>query len=203
MKKFFDGIPKFVLGPLAVILGIFYLTQQDPPKTICDTQFEIFRNEKNAAKYIFPTKKKKIEISPGIKKDIEMCQDSNNSGGCFDWMEGLKKTLKLTRNIPEECRDRIDELEPLKKWLDQSLFVYSQISWNNATVVRRGLFHWLEQDDIMLFCRLKQEYIRIVGPKEYKSLEKKLVQDLVTLKKLPMAQVWERTVLSYKCPVLN
>jgi hypothetical protein len=201
MKKIFDSIPKFLLGPIAVIIGIFYFVQQDPPKTICDIQFEIFKKE--TEKYIFGYKEKKISISPGIKRDIESCEGTNSPGGCYDLFEGLKKILKPSRSIPSECRDRIGELDPFKKWLDRSLFDFSQISWNNSTVVRMGLFNWFEQDDIILFCRLKAEYIRLIGPEEYKTQETKLLKQLVELKKLPPNQVWGRTVLSFKCPILN
>lgn len=201
MKKILDAIPKFLLGPLAVILGIFYFINQDPPQSICDVQFEIFRKENE--KYIYGYKKKEISISPGIQRDIERCQATNSAGGCFDWIEGVKKTLKPSRNIPEECRDRMDELDPLGKWLRQSLFVYSQISWNNSTIVRPNLFHWLEYDDIINFCRLKQEYTRLYGAENYKEQQDKLLKELAKLKKLPANQVWPRTVLSYRCPIFN
>lgn len=203
MKKFLDSLPKFVIGPLAVIGGIFFLTQSDPPKSICDTQFEIFKEEKDVKKYLYSYKKKSVEISPEIKKDIEKCQDTNAIGGCFDWLEGIKRVSHVTRNLPGECRDRMGELDPFKKWMDQSLFVFSQISWNSSAIVRKGLFNWLEYDDIMLFCRVKSEYIRLFGPEEYKKQETKLRKDLEKLYKYPPAQTWERTILSFRCPVLS
>ena len=97
MKKILDAIPKFLIGPIVVILGILYFTQQDPPQSICDTQFEIFREEN--LKYVFGYQKKSITISPGIKADIEQCQNTNTSGGCYAWLEGLKKVLKSSRNL--------------------------------------------------------------------------------------------------------
>lgn len=201
MKKIIDAIPKFFLGPLLVLGGIFYFILQDPPKTVCDIQFEIFKKENE--KYVYPYKKKKIEIPAVIKRDIEMCQNTNTAGGCYDWMAGLKGVLKTTRNLPTECRSRISELNPLKSWMDQSLFLFSQISWNSSQFVRPDLFHWLEKDDVILFCRLRMEYIRLIGVESYKAQEKRLLDELVKLKKLPPPKVWERTVLSYKCPTLT
>jgi hypothetical protein len=203
MKKIIDAIPRFLLGPLAVIIGIFYFVQSDPPKTICDTQFEIFKEEKDIKKYIYSYKSKSVEISAEIKRDIERCQNTNSPGGCFDWMEGLKRVLHVSRNLPAKCRDRMDELKPYQGWLTQSLFVFSQISWNNSTIVRKGLHNWLEDDDILLFCRLKSEYIRLFGAEAYKKQEMALLQLLQKEKKMPAQQAWPRTVLSYRCPILN
>jgi len=203
MKKYIDMIPKLLLGPLAVMIGLLYFTQQDPPKSICDIQFEIFKEEKSIKKYVYSYEKKNIAITEGIQHDVERCEKTNSPGGCFDWMEGVKKIIHVTHNIPMQCRDRLEELDPLKSWLDRSIFIFSQVSWNESTIVRKGLFNWLEQDDIYLFCRLKSEYTRLFGAEAYRQQEAANLKMLQNLKKLPVKDVWPRTVLSFRCPILN
>jgi hypothetical protein len=200
VKAWLESIPKFILGPMAVILGIIYFVVQDPPRTICDEQFSIFKKEN--AKYLYPYEKNSIVVPPGIKRDIEACRIGNSPGGCYDWLEGIKKMVHATRNIPDKCGgSRIEELAPLKQWFDQSMFLFSQISWNNTGTIRDGLFNWLEQDDMAMFCRLKDEYIRLIGKDEWRALENSLGVGLMKLKKTPKKETWERTILSHKCRV--
>jgi len=201
MAKIFDAIPKFFIGPLVVILGIFYFLQADPPRTVCDTQFEIFK--KANEKYIFGYKAKRVTVPPGITNDIERCQAANSPGGCFDMLEGIRKTLPSSRHIPLGCESRINDLKPYPQQLEQIIFTFSQISWNNTQIVRAGFFNWLEYDEMILFCRIKREYTRLVGEEAYKKLEQKLLKELVKLRKLSEKQTWERTILSYQCPLLN
>lgn len=200
MQKILDSIPKMLLGPLLVILGILYFYFQDPPSSICDIQFEIFKKENE--KYLYGYTKNAIQVPAIYKKDIETCRNSNSIGGCYDWNEGLKKMIKASRTIPESCRDRLDELDPLLKYYSSSLRVYSQISWNDSEIVRLQLFHWLDREDLIVFCRLKAEYERLLGVPAYKALELGLFDELVKLKKLPRPEVWKRTILSYQCESL-
>ena len=165
MKKYLDMIPRLLIGPIAVVIGLIYFTQQDPPKSICDIQFEIFKQEKNIKKYVYTYEKKNITITDGIQHDVERCESTNSPGGCFDWMEGVKNIIHVTRNIPMQCRDRMDELDPLKKWLDRSIFIFSQVSWNESTIVRKSQFNWLEQDErtcdqapVTLYWKIKGTY---------------------------------------------
>ena len=197
MKKWIESLPKFVLGPLAVLVSILYFTVQDPPKTICDTQFEIFKKEE--AKYIFPYKKGEIDISAGIKKDIESCRLGNSPGACYDWLEGLKKLIHLTRNIPATCAGRIGDLAPLSDWLDQSVFLFSQISWNSTNVIRDGLNNWLEDEEVIRYCQLKNEYIRLRGDPAWQTLQAGLLEELIKIKKMDRKRAWERTILSHHC----
>lgn len=197
MKAWLQSIPKFIVGPAAVILGIIYFVVQDPPKTICDEQFEIFKKENS--RYLYSYEKNSITVPPGIKRDLEACRAGNSPGGCFDWLEGLKKMIHGTRNIPDECGARIQELDPLKQWLDQSVFLFSQISWNSTITVRDGLFNWLEDDDMAMYCRLKDEYIRLLGKDAWRQLENLLGMQLMKLKKTNKKETWERTILSHHC----
>lgn len=198
MKEWFAALPKFIVGPAAVIVCIIYFVIQDPPKTICDTQFEIFK--KDNAKYIYGYSKKNIVIPPGIQKDLKSCQEGNSPGACYDWMENLKLLIHSSRRLPAECGERIKELGAYKSFLDHSAFIFSQISWNDTITVRKGLYNWLEEDDVQLFCNLKKEYIRLLGLPAWKGLQTSLYNEVVKAKKVPPTkEAWERTVLSHPC----
>lgn len=198
LKQIFSSIPKNILGPLAVIAGIFYFYFQDPPKTICDTQFVLFK--KDTEKYLYGTSKNGIKVSAKYIKDFNTCREANSVGGCYDWSEGIKRTIKSSKSVPQECRERLEELEPLMSHYASSLRLYSQISWNSTDIVRSKLFHWLDAEDLIVFCRLKNEYIRLRGREAYMSLQNGLFNELIQLKK-PMRkeEIWKRTILSYDC----
>ncbi|MCC6137201.1 MAG: hypothetical protein IT287_01095 [Bdellovibrionaceae bacterium] len=197
LKRIIDMIPKTLLGPLAVIAGIIYFYIQDPPKTVCDAQFANFR--KQTQKHLYGTSKNSIVVPALFIKEVENCRNSNSVGGCYDWSEGLKKTIIASRKIPQECSPRLKELEPLISYYSGSLRVYAHISWNNTEIVRSRLYHWLDNEDLIVFCRLKAEYSRLKGVPTYKALESALFNELVSLKKLPKEEVWRRTILSHDC----
>jgi hypothetical protein len=212
MDQFFASIPKFVVGPLVVILVIVYLVYDDPPKTVCDLQIEIFQKENE--KYIYGHTKKNVRFSPQYQKELSLCQQQNSPGACFDWMQGIQRTVHSSRNIPDECSAEkmsflrklkqytgaSDILSPFKQWLTVSLYTFSQISWNEGVVVRQGLYGWLDNEDILRYCQVKNEYIRLFGKEAYTQLQNSLHAQLIKLKKKPAKEVWERTILSYRCP---
>lgn len=213
MDQFLASIPKLLIGPMVVAFVILYFVYDDPPKTVCDLQFEIFKKENE--KYIYGHTNKGVRFSPQYQKDIADCQAQNSPGACFDWMQGIQRTLHASRNIPNECNVNqmsglrklkqfaggTDLLTPFKGWMTQSLYTFSQISWNDSIVVRRGLFNWLDNEDLLIYCKLKNEYIRLYGNEAYTQLQNSLHAQLIKLKNKPAKDAWERTILSYRCPI--
>jgi hypothetical protein len=203
MDQFFASIPKILIGPMVVALVILYFVYDDPPKTVCDLQNEIFQKENQ--NYIFGHVKRAVKHSPQYQKQLALCQEQNSPGACFDWMEGIKRTLLSSRNIPSECSEdqltgSADPMAAFKQWMTISLYTFSQISWNDGPNVRRGLYGWLDHEDLIVYCRIKSEYNRLYGKEAYVQLQNSLHAQLIKLKKLPAKDVWERTVLSYNCP---
>ena len=212
MNSFFASIPKLAIGPIVVVVMILYFIYDDPPKTVCDLQVEIFKKENQS--YLYGSAKKGVSFSPEYQRQLALCHQQNSPGACFDWMEGIKKTIRSSHNIPDVCSaDQLsfgrrlkqmtgseDGLGAFKKWLSVSLFTYSQISWNDGAVVRQGLYNWLDQEDVLAFCQLRREYIRLYGKEAYTQLQNGLHAQLIKLKSKTPKEAWERTVLSYNCP---
>ncbi len=212
MGSFFSSIPKVVVGPLVVILMILYFIYDDPPKTVCDLQMDIFKKE--TQNYIYGYAKKAVKFSPEYQKQLALCHQQNSPGACYDWMEGIKKTLHFSHNIPDECsaekqgfvRDlkqmtgSEDKLGPYKKWMSISLYTFSQISWNDSNVVRQGLYNWLDEEDIAVFCHLRREYLRLYGKESFTQLQNSFHGQLIKLKNKTAKEAWDRSILSYRCP---
>lgn len=93
MDQFFASIPKVIIGPIVVALVILYFVYDDPPKTVCDLQFEIFQKEN--LNYLYGHTKRAVKHSPKYQKELSLCQEQNSPGACFDWMEGIKKNAAL------------------------------------------------------------------------------------------------------------
>ncbi|MBY0384740.1 hypothetical protein K2X05_06235 [bacterium] len=213
MDQFFASIPKIIIGPMVVILVILYFVYDDPPKTVCDLQFEVFKQENE--NYLYGYSKKGVKYSPEYQQELAHCQQQNSPGACFAWKEGIKRTIHSSRNIPNECNAEKmsglrklkqfaggpDAMSAFKQWMTISLYTFSQISWNESTVVRKGLYAWLDEEDMLLYCRLKNEYIRLYGLAAYTQVQNSLHAQLIKLKKLPAKDAWERTILSYRCPI--
>lgn len=202
IKEFIESIPKMWLGPIVVIIGIGYFVLQENPVTLCDIQYDIFKKENE--KYLFGVKKKGVTHKPVILADIDKCMEANSPGGCYDWSEGLKLSLHSLRNLPKECGHKLDGSTlggvTIRALLEKSAWLYSQISWNEAAIARAGLYNWLDTDDIANFCRLRHQYLRLIGTEKWTALQAGLLTNLTTEKKMDQKAAWPRTILSHKCP---
>lgn len=202
IKEAFNSVPKVILGPAIVLVGLFYFTIADPPKTVCDTQFEIFKNK--TIKYVYEFKNNGITLKPTFLKDFDNCRTSNTPGACFDWLKGLKGLMRDIHFLPSECQSRMSELEPLGAHLKNSIWLFGHISWNDNPVVRKGILNWLDVEDMAVFCKTKKEIIRLYGDEYWKKIQEMTLQDLMRTKKIEDQKVnreeaWERSILSHSC----
>lgn len=202
IKDFINSIPKMWLGPIAVVLGIIYFVVQENPITICEIQYDIFKKENE--KYLFGVKRKNVTIPPKVTEDVNKCMVANSPGGCYDWTEGLKLSLHSLRNLPDQCGHKLNGStlggSTVKTLLEKSVWLYSQISWNEAIIARAGLYNWLDTDDVANFCRLRNQYTRLLGNEKWVILQASLLKSLSTEKKMEEKSAWTRTILSHKCP---
>lgn len=203
IQSLIDSMPRWAVGLGAVTLGIVYFVLTDPPKTICDSQFEAFKEEYK--KDLFGGKSGGIELPPLFKAQWETCRDTNSIGGCFEFLNLLKKVLPGIKLIPDVCGERLSELKPLQKSLRQSLWLISQLSWpvKNDWVI--GTYNWLGPEDIGLFCQIKTQWKRLLGEAKWQGLQEQLLQEHIKNNKeagkdpISRQGAWERSVLSFNC----
>lgn len=204
IKDWFLSLPRPVLGSVAVLGGIAFMLLADPPKTVCDTQFESYRER--LAHHIFPKNvSSSVKLPPLIETQYRDCMRSNSPGGCYELFQGIKTWLRELRTITSGCGSEFGKIAPSKEWMSKSITLFVQIAWgDNPPETFRRKTGWLERSDIILYCGLKREYVRLFGTTEWTNLRESILQSLPGASKMDRLDRWEKTILSVACEkILN
>jgi hypothetical protein len=201
MDKFLAGIPKNILAVGAVALGIAFFLINDPPRTVCDSQIEAFKTaqadflykEKN-----FPKAKKLTTRRYQYMHDL--CRDSNNPGGCYEYFSLVRNLLRDLEAFPEECSTTPRKISEVDFVLKKTMEMMVRIAWGEQPpTAYHAKFNWLDTADIALYCKIKSYFIRIYGNPSWDAFQNKLMLDLPGAKDLPRNQIWDMSLFSENC----
>lgn len=196
MEQFLASLPTRVLAIGAIILGFLFFLLNDPPKTVCDVQLDIFQKEQD--RFLYPSASGVQK--PEIDKAFEVCRQGAGPGDCFDLFRKLKKLALDVENIPRQCTGAASGRSEVKKGIWGSLKLMVMLAWGERPpltyVQRQG---WLDTSDVALFCRLKHQAVEIFGREAWIGFREAVVKDLPGAATLPKEQVWQRSLLSTAC----
>ncbi len=196
IERLIASLPKGLLGLLGIGAGLFLITIIEPPKTLCDIQIEIF--EKNQEGYLYQERRMGQTFEPKIKKSLAECAHSNSMGGCFAFFRELKRINRDLKALPGECGSAVGS--QVKKYLFTTLKLMTELAWGNKPPVsyasRNG---WLSGSEIAIYCRLKNQVIRLFGEKNWEALREELFVTLPGSDKLGRTETWNRSIMSVRC----
>ncbi len=198
MNQFLLGVPKFVIAIGAILIGFIFIILNDPPKTICDSQIELFKEAQKH--FLYSHTEKGISIPAPIKARYEDCQKQPDPGGCFEYFLGLKKLVIDLRQIPAQCNETAAGTPEIRKWLWASLELMAQIAWGGKPPVSYLQRHaWYDASDVSTYCDLKEQVTKIFGKIAFEQWREKLLKTLPNAAGLSREQLWPLTIFSTKC----
>jgi len=190
------SLPARVVAIGAIILGFLFFLINDPPKTVCDVQLEIFQKEQE--KFLYPSKSGARK--PEIDKDFEVCRLGAGPGGCFELFRKLKKLAVDLENIPRQCAGAASGRGEIQKGVWGSLRLMVMLAWGEKPpltyVQRHG---WLDTSDVALFCKLKAQAVEFFGRDAWVRFREGATSALPGVEALPKDQVWQRSLISTTC----
>lgn len=204
-------LPKILLASLLIGGGILFILLSDPPHTFCDTQIEHFETIQKGILYkthdFFKKNRslcKKEEAPDSCKTMLErkknLCQKENAPGACYDYFAYLKKLLKDTHVLSQECAPKIYSTRKMKEALSSALTIMVAIAWREEVLTGRvSKYNWLTRADFILFCKIKEIYILYYGKESYHFLENEILSLLPSTKKVASQLKMRRTILSESC----
>ena len=164
MDQLLSSLPKTVIAIGAIIIGFILMRINDPPRTICDLQMELFRESQKKFLYTGTDAGK-----PSVAQEAYgICKNDNSPGGCFEYFEKLKKLTVDLNNIPEQCATTAASDEKIQLWMQKSLTLMVEMAWGErapASYMQKN--GWFDGSEIALFCDLKRSTIRIFGDETY------------------------------------
>jgi hypothetical protein len=199
VDQFIASLPKTLLAIIVLVSGLFLIRFLQPPKTICDAQFELFRDSQKQFLYPGPVVNDIVK-STMVSREMELCKTDNSPGGCFELFQSLKKMSIDLYNIPEQCAEAAAAEKEIQEWLWRSLKLMVQIAWGERPPVsytqKNG---WFDSSELSLFCSLRRESIRIFGNEVYRNWQEGMLSSMPQAEKLTRDQVWGLSLLSTPC----
>lgn len=219
MENFINSLPKPVLVLLVLIVAIFVIFLLQPPRTICDTQLDSFKEDQKGS--IFALKEKKNVIPPSIQRSKEACQLGNSAGSCYEYFLTLKKVADGISKASTECAAQLFGVAEARTALTDGIELMTRLAWGlkppEPTLERFG---WMQEAELATFCRLRSVYIRANGEEGWIELRRKIFAKLPG-EEVPVAlepgqegvqprmantlmteeNIWNRSLFSVRCEV--
>ncbi|MES2855159.1 MAG: hypothetical protein V4692_04820 [Bdellovibrionota bacterium] len=199
MDQFLASLPKTVVAVAVIVIGFLLIVMMNPPKTVCDSQLELFRESQK--EFLYPVGLVAGEKKPPeAKRMFELCQSSNSPGGCFELFHNLKKLNADLVNVPAQCGSEALGEPAVKEWLFKSIKLMVQIPWGQrgpATVLQKT--GWFDSSDLALYCDLSKTSSRLMGAEAFKAWRETVVSELPGIETGSREQVWGRSLFSIGC----
>lgn len=199
MGAFFSSLPKPVIAILIIAFGFVVIVLNDPPKTVCDAQIELFKQQQQ--EFLYARTGAGGAAQPALIRElVALCQSGNSPGGCFEFFVRLKKMNQDLDGIPGQCADAAAGDETLKSWTLGSLRLMSQIAWGDrgpTSYVRRN--GWFDTSDISVFCDLRRHANRFYGFESMKAWEASVVSQLPEAEKLEGETAFQNSLFGVTC----
>jgi hypothetical protein len=172
---------------IVLALGLTAIVYYNPIHTPCQSQIALYS----------------IELKPLIKlynKNLALCKERTDSGGCLPFFEVLVKFEVKLRALGNQCQVELNSDKITPAILSQSIELMVRAAWGihapPSYVYRNG---WLSPQNVLLYCKFKQYYAHIKGQEALDGLVNRLLGDLPDGDKLDRTSVWNRSLLSEPC----
>ena len=193
IAKFPKGLVAFVF----ISIGIIFIILNDPPKTVCDAEVEVFIKDHKA--FLAPNPKSTKKLS---QYDVqrETCKRANGPGGCYELFTQIRKLIHSVQGAPRDCRKQIANIPQVKKALWQTSRLFVQLAWGaeppTSTYEKVG---WFDYSDINLFCRMQDRMKELYGARAWHGLQEEMFVKLPKAKTIQRERAWSLMLLSVKC----
>lgn len=198
MGNLINSLPKTVLAVLALVVGFIFIILNDPPKSICTVQLEIFKDAQK--RLLYKEEIKGVNRPAQIDELLRICRASNSPGGCNELFFKLKTLNKDLNSVPSQCSSTVGGETPVRDYMWKSYRLIVELAWGSkppSGYERR--FAWLDSADLALFCDMKENLIRLYGEQRHKEFQEEMFQSLPQAPMLTRDQIWQRTILSTRC----
>lgn len=199
MDQFINSLPKPVIGLIVVIVGFIFIVINDPPKTICETQLQSFRHLQGT--FIYGQSIDGSSKRPPLAQELhDLCLQENGTGGCFEYIQQLKRFTNDLKSLPRECSAVAASEQQIPYWLLKSLKLMAQIAWGERAPASYSRRHaWFDAADIAVFCDLRETAVRILGPDSFNKWRDDLIATLPEGASLSKEDAYRRSIFSTPC----
>lgn len=199
LDRFFATLSRRALATGSIAFGILFILLANPPRTVCDSQYEEFQKRQIGQLTLDP----KLKIKPSktaFHLAVEQCRFSNDIGGCLEFFNILKSVLRDLDVTNENCYSDVGGRNEVKDTLWVSLELITRIAWGEAAPRNyQESAGWLDSTNVALFCDLKETMNRFYGKEKLNSFSRDLLPKLPGGSQIKFSDAWPRSILSKGC----
>lgn len=197
LDNYIAKFPKGLVAFVFISFGIAFIVLYNPPKTYCDAEIEVFKNEHR--NFLAPIPKSSQKLSQyDLQKDT--CKRANGPGGCYEFFTQVRQLLKSIEGAPKECRVKIGEIPLVKKALWQTSRLLIHLAWGSSPPTSSyEKMGWLDYSDLNMFCRLQNKMSELYGDRAWGEMREEMFVQLPGAPTLPRDRAWSLMLLSVNC----
>ncbi len=198
MDQLLRNLPARVVAIGAILIGLLLIVLNDPPRTVCDSQLQVFAESQK--RFLYPSEKNGVGLRPEFDKGIELCKREPTPGGCSEFFEKIKKMTEDIENLPRSCAENAAATAEIQRGLWLSIDLMVRLAWGEKpplTYAQRN--GWLDMADVALFCRLKRQATDIFGVERWNEFRNSILGQLPGATPIGFEQAWQRSILSTTC----
>ncbi len=199
MDEFLRNSPRWMIVGGSLALALVLLLIFNPPYSACDSQFEVFKNSQTPFLYIDETKKFMTETE--YQKSLQVCEERNLPGSCFQFFEGLRLMMRAIETVSYDCQPVILEKSEVKKVFLDSLTFIARLAWGvvppQSYLDKTG---WLDSVHLSTFCEIQSKVLEHLSADEWAQVREQSLQALPGVAQLDRKEAWNRSLISLKCP---
>jgi len=198
MNGGWKSLSKGMIAFLAIAGGILFIILNEPPHSVCDSQVEVFR--KSQERFLFLNKKAKAIKTTRYEELRDLCKNSNNPGGCYEYFQEMRTLLADLANFTGECASTSGKIREVKRALWETSELMVRAAWGDSPpAMYSAKFAWLDVADMSFYCKLKARIELTYGADAWAQFREGLFAKLPGVKGLNRSQIWELSLFSENC----
>lgn len=178
--------------------GVLFIVLSDPPRTVCDSQLELF--DEKVRDFLLLDSRKPNRKTTRYTKLHETCRATSSAGGCYELFLNLKQMIKDAKTVSVECHGKLRGHTQYSTAVWQSLDLMAQLAWGAKPPLTPALkTGWLDPADLNLYCELKNSAIYVFSEEKWNSFVAGYFKSLPGAANLPRNEAWQKMLFSVNC----
>ena len=172
---------------ICLSLGLLAIVYFNPLHTPCQSQISLYNQS----------------LKPLIKsfnRGSDLCHQHTDQGGCLPFLDATAKFEAKLRELGNQCQADLASDSTTQGFLKKSMELIVRGAWGSkppaSYLYRNG---WMELTHVVLYCRLRNDFIKIFGDEASTSFTNAVMGDLPGAEGLERNDVWARSLLSEPC----
>ena len=164
LDQFLTQSPRALLVISVLVVSLILIIYNNPMEDGCKVEVQKFMQATQGVLFPYQDSKKRVHFAM-LNQHQQICQNGNNEALCRSYFNSLKKMSDALLVYPPRCHERLVlNIPTLASTLSQGLKIMALAAWGDgpreALTERKG---WLQDVDLLTFCRLKARLSEIAG----------------------------------------